>query len=1001
MMVFMDGKAFAFGLLAALLLLATGTSAQMAGLSAGLVHLYDDIDLFRSCSYYNVTDFDQAKEYKNDIFLISSKTVVRGYAGTGTVDYLQPSMCQQPMNEKVPSKLPECTPVFKSATYGNGTKFDNITGYDCKWVDGFNWTRKSVMVPCDKWLTPLDMMLKGSVALKGLKSVIVRFCAPVKRQWTAKGYELSVDLIPKLEDKTYDKLNWWNSSWSRCRNLDINVSAINGNGNSTNIVLPLRLDNSTGVYNLSSDWSDIRIVNQTCDGTGGASLAYQLENYSETYAYLHVLFPVITSSPGYNYSVFWGNPSQSRDMANPYNASYVLVAHFNGSSNDTSLYGWDSTFIDSPEYVSGGKIDTALNFSNDAVSFADNKGVYDGTKTVTFMAWVYRYAWDDTNSVIAESDNSGGTCGVFMGEAGGTVYWALYAGGWKYATGPAIAKGSWQLITGLYNGTHVTLYYNTDAVGVATSSSGLITNCVGNDFSIGDSTPGNDWAGIIDEVVYLNRTLALADIRAIYHAGIDDLFIPQPVQTTVDASPVLALLSPLNGTVINITWMNITGTAVDSTNDSVFANDTAFVFHGSYQNWNFSASGLSNGVHTVRITANDTAGQETFIDIVFIVNVTAPVLYILSPSNGTITNSSWVNITGTASSFMPGSVWTNSSRFAVNRGNYSVWNFTGISLSGGVWSVMVFVNDTAGAVTADTVTFVVNLSVTDQNLSAVELLYPPYAEVSENVVVHAYVFADGYAIPNASVVIIIDGITAGMGWDSVSSAYAVIWIPSANGDYPFTVYAYGGNDMSASGLIKVRTPFNVTVRIWNNINMTAGSSYRNEFSWIYFTKDVDATLFTLFGRDLFACPPEGPSECYWHAAYRNGTATVTLYEPGNYTMYILGNNILWEMFNPIGATVPCAFCPPWKVQSRFLMNLGGYYLSSAEDFDLYYSSADLYVSGFTFGAFASWLTMAFFAIIAIVFFLVVLMATGSLKAAIAGMVILPTIIYLALNVLLW
>jgi len=133
----------------------------------------------------------------------------------------------------------------------------------------------------------------------------------------------------------------------------------------------------------------------------------------------------------------------------------------------------------------------------------------------------------------------------------------------------------------------------------------------------------------------------------------------------------------------------------------------------------------------------------------------------------------------------------------------------------------------------------------------------------------------------------------------------------------------------------------------------------------------------------------------------NGTAIITLYESGNYTMYILGNNIEWYLVNPSGVSMPCAFCPPVKTQSRFLLNLGNYYLDKAEDFDLYYSQTELYYLGGFFGMFASWLNLGLFIVIGFIFFIIVLLATGSLKSAIAVLVILPSILWLISHLILW
>jgi parallel beta-helix repeat protein len=283
---------------------------------------------------------------------------------------------------------------------------------------------------------------------------------------------------------------------------------------------------------------------------------------------------------------------------------------------------------------------------------------------------------------------------------------------------------------------------------------------------------------------------------------------------------------------------------------------------------------------------------------------------------------------------------------------------------------------------------------------ALVLAYQPYASAGETVPIHAYLSFEGAPYNLSEVEIMIDGMTAPMSWDGASDSFVVYWVPTMNGDYPFNVTAIAPHlHLHAFGLIKVRTPFNVTVRLWNDNNMS--TSYRNEFAWVYLTKDVDSTLHVLFGRDKFSCPPEGSDECYWHGRYANGSATVTLYEPGNYTMYLIGNNIEWKRSDPLSALVPCAFCPPWIVQTRLRLNLGAYYFSTDDSLDLYYSPAELYYVGGFGGIFASWLNVILFAVIGFIAFIVVLALTGSLKSGIAALILLPALIWLLTHLTLW
>jgi len=301
----------------------------------------------------------------------------------------------------------------------------------------------------------------------------------------------------------------------------------------------------------------------------------------------------------------------------------------------------------------------------------------------------------------------------------------------------------------------------------------------------------------------------------------------------------------------------------------------------------------------------------------------------------------------------------------------------------------------------DNHTVTISKVLTNATLSSIDLYYSPYAEVGVQETIYAIIKVGGVNYADAYVEIAIDGATAVLSWDSDIEAYLVYWIPSVNGVYPFNVSAEANNTLNATGEVTVATPFNITVRLWNEINMTPDASYVNNFAWIYLTRDLNPSLRRLFGRDRFACPPQGDDECYWHGKYVNGSATVTLWEEGNYSMYIIGNNIEWRQSFPAGGIIDCDFCAPAIIQSRFRLNLGNYYLDEAEEFDLLYSRAELYVFGAIFGVFASWLAPVIFALIGLAFFIVLLITTHSLKSALAGLVLLPTIIFIILTMVLW
>lgn len=297
-------------------------------------------------------------------------------------------------------------------------------------------------------------------------------------------------------------------------------------------------------------------------------------------------------------------------------------------------------------------------------------------------------------------------------------------------------------------------------------------------------------------------------------------------------------------------------------------------------------------------------------------------------------------------------------------------------------------------------TYSQSVNFTVRSLTA-ELYYSPYVGVGD--VTDIYLFLlDENGIPaqvSSEILFTVDELTGNMTWMPDINGYLVEWSPAEVGIYDFT--AVVSSYLSASGTILVTEPFNVSVRIWNNINMSDGTQYLNEFAHIYMIRNPTLPMSRrVFERSDISCLPQGDPACYWHGEYVNGEAIITLYEPGNYSLYIVGNNIEWKQWLPSASgTIDCEFCEPWVTQKRFQLGLGEYVFSGPESLDLYYSEPELYVLGLFSGLVTSWLAIAIFFVVGLVFFLFVMWATHSLKSAIAALVLAPSILYLILTMI--
>jgi uncharacterized protein (DUF2249 family) len=209
--------------------------------------------------------------------------------------------------------------------------------------------------------------------------------------------------------------------------------------------------------------------------------------------------------------------------------------------------------------------------------------------------------------------------------------------------------------------------------------------------------------------------------------------ISQSRNFTVDTdAPNVTLVSPANGTVFTISSVNLTFNSTDTVHTSAFCSlyidgiinqVNSSVLNGT--NTNFTASSIADGNHTWRVECTDAAGftgvSSTWN---FIVDTTAPSVALISPSNGSSTNSSSVTFTFQAndtdplpmncSIFLDGGL--NSTNASVQSTTVTSFPISGISNGFHTWLVQCKdgANHTTNSTTfnflVDTAAPVVNLS---------------------------------------------------------------------------------------------------------------------------------------------------------------------------------------------------------------------------------------------------------------------------------------------------
>lgn len=91
-----------------------------------------------------------------------------------------------------------------------------------------------------------------------------------------------------------------------------------------------------------------------------------------------------------------------------------------------------------------------------------------------------------------------------------------------------------------------------------------------------------------------------------------------PENFTIDNTAPLLTVTTTNNTVVNTPITVITGTAFDVNADEIQANESNWVWNGSYTSWNFTnLSTIAVGTHSILITALDFAGNNNSSLFVF------------------------------------------------------------------------------------------------------------------------------------------------------------------------------------------------------------------------------------------------------------------------------------------------------------------------------------------------------------------------------------------------
>ncbi len=154
-----------------------------------------------------------------------------------------------------------------------------------------------------------------------------------------------------------------------------------------------------------------------------------------------------------------------------------------------------------------------------------NNPINIGPARITVSAWVYPTLLTGSRREVVGNDNTPHDSFFMSLNANGNAegdFW-INNGGW---VGPVVSQNNafpldtWTFITGVYDGSQLTLYVNGQlAGGPCCSTSGSLTQPPGS-ISIGSDTSSQWFQGDIANVQIYNTSLSAAEILALYQEGI-------------------------------------------------------------------------------------------------------------------------------------------------------------------------------------------------------------------------------------------------------------------------------------------------------------------------------------------------------------------------------------------------------------------------------------------------------------------------------------------------
>jgi hypothetical protein len=300
---------------------------------------------------------------------------------------------------------------------------------------------------------------------------------------------------------TASAVGWWNSDWSKCREI-----TITNTGSSTLNNFPAYISLSYD-SDMQADYDDIRFINSTCNNNG-SELNFEVESFTGTNADMWVNLDSLPTG-GKTIAVYYGNASvaSGENVNNTWDNNHQGVWHLRedtGSTNQDSTSNFNNGTPTKNPASTTGKIGNALNFDVGDKSYIDVGNANSlNLSSSNYSNWTISLWVKPTNNFQSIKHPVMYTYGDY-GASFGLAKNNGKMESWRNDSDPiysnnSVSTGSWNHVVITRTPTNTTFYLN----GISNSSSSSVSINQSNKGSfIGGYTNYNDGdlKGVIDEV---------------------------------------------------------------------------------------------------------------------------------------------------------------------------------------------------------------------------------------------------------------------------------------------------------------------------------------------------------------------------------------------------------------------------------------------------------------------------------------------------------------------